>query len=133
METIVMVLAPILATMLFAWSKKHFSLLEKVGGTVKFVVRYPPLKGKGSLPWTTLPLSTLVLLGYAVKLIAWLHANWVVVVIAAVAGLLLMALWRLLPALMGNVQEMHGEDDEALDEAWVKWYNSTLPDHLNND
>lgn len=129
METIITVLAPLLAVIVFGRSQRHFALMEKVGGKTAFVMRHPPFKGKGSLPWRTLPLSALVLIGYAIRLIAWLQAHPLLVVLALVMGALVTVMWRKRTWIM----------EVAIDALMVRdatgemWRNRTLPDHMNND
>jgi hypothetical protein len=128
-----MVLAPLLATMLFAWSKKHFSLLEKVGGKVKLVVRHPPLEGKGSLPWISLPVSALVLIGYAIRAIGWMQTHVPVVIVMAVMGVLVTLAWRKRTWVMNMAERAMPTDEHALEGAREDWRNRLLPDHMNND
>lgn len=129
METIVMVLAPLLTVIVFVRSKRHFTLFERINGKMELVLRYPPIKGRGSLPWLALPVSALVLVSYVIRLITWLQAHLLLVILVVGIGALVTVMWRKRSWIMDvGVGALIISDETS-----EFWRNQTLPDLTNND
>ncbi len=128
METIGMVLVPFLAVIVFVRSKSHFSLFKWVNTRLRFEPHYPPTKGRGSLSWLALPVSTLVLVGYGIRLVAWLQAHLLLVALTIGVGALVIVIWRKRIWIVEEAAKWAMVPDRPhLQKAREAWQNSMLP------